>query len=109
MKFDIQYSTTVINNFYFHRLTDVTMGKHLFIQFKKNFDQVEQSNWYYEGKTDDKIYEASVEHIAEQMQLEKKEFLKRKIEELGFKEEKDYDGKVVLKSNLPVKRYMAFK
>jgi hypothetical protein len=43
------------------------------------------------------------------MQLEKKEFLKRKIEELGFKEEKDYDGKVVLKSNLPVKRYMAFK
>jgi hypothetical protein len=28
---------------------------------------------------------------------------------LGFKEEKDYDGKVVLKSNLPVKRCMAFR
>lgn len=43
------------------------------------------------------------------MKLQKKAFLQKKIEELGFKEEKDYDGKIVLKNNIPIKRNMAFK
>jgi hypothetical protein len=77
--------------------------------FKKNFDQVEEANWYYESRADEKIYESSVEHIAEQMRLEKKQLLQRKIEELGFREEKDYDGKIVLKNNIPIKKHMAFK
>jgi hypothetical protein len=70
---------------------------------------VEEANWYYESKSDDKIYESSYDHISEQMKLEKKAFLKKKIEELGFKEEKDYDGKIVLKNNIPIKKNMAFR
>jgi hypothetical protein len=43
------------------------------------------------------------------MKFEKKTFLKKKIEELGFKEERDYDGKIVLKNNIPIKKNMAFR
>ncbi|TXI81281.1 MAG: hypothetical protein E6Q39_01500 [Crocinitomicaceae bacterium] len=43
------------------------------------------------------------------MKLEKKEKLKNTIEELGFKEEKDYNGKMVLKNSIPIKKTLAFK
>ena len=39
------------------------------MQFRKNFDQVEEANWYYESAADGKIYESSVEHINQQMKL----------------------------------------
>ena len=32
--------------------------------------------------------------------------MKKTIEDLGFKEERDYDGKIVLKNNIPIKKKM---
>lgn len=43
------------------------------------------------------------------MKLEKKDKLKHTIEELGFREEKDYNGKMVLKNNISIKKTMTFK
>lgn len=35
--------------------------------------------------------------------------MKNTIEELGFKEESDYNGKMVLKNNVPIKKTMDFR
>jgi pseudouridine-5'-phosphate glycosidase len=78
-------------------------------KFKKNFEQFEDSSWYYEGKGDAKVYDSSIEHINEQMRLEEREKLKNTIEELGFKEEIDYNGKMVLKNNIPIKKNMNYR
>ena len=42
------------------------------------------------------------------MRLEKKEKLKNTIEELGFREDMDYNGKMVLKNNVPIKKNMNY-
>ena len=42
------------------------------------------------------------------MKLEEKQKLKNTIEELGFKEERDYNGKTVLKNNIPIKKTMNY-
>lgn len=55
------------------------MGTSRLRQFRKNFDQFEGSSWYYEAKGDEKIYEMSIDHIAEQMKIEEKEKLKQTI------------------------------
>ena len=43
------------------------------------------------------------------MKLEEKERLRQTIQDLGFREEKDYNGKMVLKNNIPIKRSMDFQ
>ena len=42
------------------------------------------------------------------MKEEQKQKLKNTIEELGFKEERDYNGKMVLKNNIPIKKNMNY-
>ncbi len=92
-----------------NRTSDAALGTWVWIQFKKSFEQFEDSNWYYESRGDEKIYDSTVDHINEQMKQEKRDFLNKTIQKLGFKEEKDYDGQVVLKNNVPIKRSMTYR
>ena len=49
------------------KVSDAILGKSGLTQFRKNFEQVEEANWYYESSADEKIFESSVEHIGQQM------------------------------------------
>ena len=42
------------------------------------------------------------------MKLEEKENLRNTIQDLGFREERDYNGRMVLKNNVPIKKTMNF-
>ena len=47
--------------------------------------------------------------VREQLKLEKKEHLNKIVNQLGFKEEIDYDGKTVLKNNVFIKKKMSLE
>lgn len=47
--------------------------------------------------------------MRDQLKLEEKENIKKIVNDLGFKEEKDYDGKSVLKNRIPIKQNLSLK
>lgn len=70
---------------------------------------MEEINWSYESKADSKIYDTCLDQVKHQIALEKMQHLHHVIHHLGFKEEKDYQGNLVLKNRIPIKNHIDSK